>query len=430
MAGGHINKVAVVGAGPVGLLTALMLGQKGIDVDVLEANNEVNSSPRGLAYGPAAVRVLHRAGILEKVMKKGFVASGSAWRKPDGTMIMEFDRLDTTQEELPHTVLLPVGSLSALLVEEVRAYSNVTIHWNHRATDIGQDSEKAWVRVEKPSSGVIKTIEADFLVGSDGGSSTVRKALFSGNFPGFTWPIQLIAVNASIDFGNTGLSLSQWIIDPLHWFVIARINKEGLWRIVYGETPGLSIDEIRIRLTKRFREHLPGNPEPEKYTLHNVTPYSIHQRCAEKMRVGRIMLAGDAAHLNNPMGGLGLTTGIADVGSLIDCLYGIHDGVASLNILDKYSEIRREIFLTKTDVISTANFKRVMQDAEGIADRDPFFQILAQAKRDPAIAKSLIEAQLSIGCDMTQFYDRKPMYGSAIDETDSATKATGSDAEN
>ncbi len=95
---------------------------------------------------------------------------------------------------------------------------------------------------------------------------------------------------------------------------------------------------------------------------------------------------------------MGLTTGIADVGSLIDCLYGIHDGVASLNILDKYSEIRREIFLTKTDVVSTANFKRVMQDAEGIAERDPFFQLLGQAKRDPAIAKSWVQVSQTLSC--------------------------------
>lgn len=176
--------------------------------------------------------------------------------------------------------------------------------------------------------------------------------------------------------------------------MIARIDKKGLWRITYPETPGLSMDEIRTRLTEKFRKHLPGNPEPESYTLHNVAPYSIHQRCAEKMRVGRILLAGDAAHLNNPMGGLGLTTGFADVGSLIDCLYGIHDGVASLDILDKYSDIRREIFLTKTDVISTANFRRVMQDPEGLAGTDPFFKRLAEAQRDPAVARSLVEVRL------------------------------------
>ncbi|KAK5261492.1 hypothetical protein LTR40_002157 [Exophiala xenobiotica] len=300
----HIGKVIVVGAGPVGLLTALMLGQKGVPVDVMEANDQVDSSPRGLAYGPAAVRyrrVLHRAKILEKTIEKGFSAGSVAWRKPDGSLILGLDRLDVSLEGLPHSVILPVGSLSRLLVQEIQNYPSIAVHWQHRVTGVGQDSSKSWVQVQEISSGTEITMQADFVIGCDGGTSTVRKAVFGGRFPGYTWPTQLIAVNASIDFDKFGFSDAQWIIHPEHWFVIARINKQGLWRIVYGETPGLSIDEVRTRLTDKFCKHLPGKPEPEQYTLHNVTPYSIHQRCAEKMRVGRILLAGDAAHLNNPM---------------------------------------------------------------------------------------------------------------------------------
>jgi 2-polyprenyl-6-methoxyphenol hydroxylase-like FAD-dependent oxidoreductase len=93
----------------------------------------------------------------------------------------------------------------------------------------------------------------------------------------------------------------QWVIDPENWFVIAKIDKEGLWRIVYGETSGLSVQEIERRLPERLHKTLPGNPESGQYQVTNVTPYVCHQRCAEKMRDGRMLLAGDAAHLNNPM---------------------------------------------------------------------------------------------------------------------------------
>ena len=210
----HIRKVIVVGAGPVGLLTALMLGQKGIPVDVLEANDQVNSSPRGLAYGPAAVRyrrsvdlnvasltilrrVLHRAGILEKAVEKGFSAGSVAWRKPDGTLIIGLDRLDVPVEGLPHSVILPVGSLSGLLLQEIQNYPSITVHWHHRVTGVGQDSGKSWVQVQETSSGTATTMEADFVIGCDGGTSAVRKALSGGSFPGYTWPMQLIAVNVS-----------------------------------------------------------------------------------------------------------------------------------------------------------------------------------------------------------------------------------------
>jgi 2-polyprenyl-6-methoxyphenol hydroxylase-like FAD-dependent oxidoreductase len=105
-----------------------------------------------------------------------------------------------------------------------------------------------------------------------------------------------------MDFDRLGFSDFQWVIHPENWFVIARIDKQqGLWRVVYGETPGLSVDEIRSRLPERFRTTLPGHPDLSQYQLASVTPYVVHQRCAEKMRVGRVLLAGDAAHLNNPM---------------------------------------------------------------------------------------------------------------------------------
>lgn len=106
-----------------------------------------------------------------------------------------------------------------------------------------------------------------------------------------------------------------------------------------------------------------------------------------------LLIYRSAADVGNYRGGLGLTTGVADVGSLIDCLYGIHDGLASYRILDKYDEMRRQIFLNGTDVISTENFKRIMQDAEGVAQRDPVLQLLAQAKTDSNIAASLAKAR-------------------------------------
>ncbi|KAK6371385.1 hypothetical protein LTS17_009116 [Exophiala oligosperma] len=382
-----------------------MLGQKGISVDVLESLNEVNKSPRGLAYGAPAVKVLARAGILEKTIERGFIPKDIAWRKPDGTMIVGFDRLETRIDGLPRSVILPVGSLSALLVEEAQHYPSIKIYWGYRVSNVGQDSESAWVESNSDDGlNSKKMMHADFVVGCDGGASVVRKTLQGGSFPGYTWPKTLVAVNAHMSFDKLGFSDVQWIIHPENWFVIAKIDNKGLWRIVYGEAPGLSTEEIRDRLPQRFRETLPGHPEPNEYQLETVTPYTVHQRCAEKMRVGRILLAGDAAHLNNPMGGLGLTTGVCDVGSLIDCLYGIDTGETSIDILDRYDEMRRQIFSQITDATSTANFHRVMADPETILEKDIFFQLLERAKTEPNVAAGLMKHEMSIGCDMTQYF--------------------------
>lgn len=137
--------------------------------------------------------MLARAGILEKTIERGFIPKDVAWRKPDGTLIAGFDRLDARINGLPQSVILPVGSLSALLLEEVQNYPSVKIYWAHRVSNVGQDSDKAWVEVDGSSN----LMYADFVIGCDGGSSAVRKSVSGASFPGSTWPKTLVAVNVS-----------------------------------------------------------------------------------------------------------------------------------------------------------------------------------------------------------------------------------------
>lgn len=143
--------------------------------------------------------VLSRAGILDKVIEQGFIPADASWRKPNGEWIIGLERLDTLVSGLPHTVILPVGSLSALLLEEVRKLPSVAFHWGQRVLRAGQDGNgiKAWVEVEDPTSNITQRLEADFVIGCDGGSSVVRKSI--SEFPGSTWPMQLVAVNVSIN---------------------------------------------------------------------------------------------------------------------------------------------------------------------------------------------------------------------------------------
>lgn len=107
------------------------------------------------------------------------------------------------------------------------------------------------------------------------------------------------------DFDQFGWDDSNFIIDPEHYFMAARISphrgKEALWRITYGELPGLTRDELLARQPEKFRKLLPGHPEPDAYEIVNFSPYKIHQRCAPSLRVGRVVLAADAAHLCNPL---------------------------------------------------------------------------------------------------------------------------------
>ena len=136
---------------------------------------------------------------------------------------------------------------------------------------------------------------------------------------------------------------------------------------------------------------LPGHPKPGEYKLTNISPYKIHQRCAEKFRVGRFLLVADAAHLCNPFGGLGLTGGMVDAGNLADCLIGIAEGIADEDILDKYDEIRRAMWHNIINPVSSDNILRMhTKDPDHALEQDEFLKVLSEAEKDPSKMEKMI----------------------------------------
>jgi 2-polyprenyl-6-methoxyphenol hydroxylase-like FAD-dependent oxidoreductase len=174
------------------------------------------------------------------------------------------------------------------------------------------------------------------------------------------------------------------MIDPDHWGLIARRGHGGLWRVTYGDSaPGLTNEEYLARRDWHFKAMLPGHPEPHEYRIEQTNLYNIHNRCVEKFKVGRILLAADAAHVCNPMGGYGCMTACLDVAGLADCFVGYYDGKAGEEILDIYARVRREIFLKYVDARSIKNLERVSRtDPWTIAETDKFFGIIKELNMD------------------------------------------------
>lgn len=181
----------------------------------------------------------------------------------------------------------------------------------------------------------------------------------------------------------------------------ARITDDGLWRVTYGDIAGLSKEEYLERQPMRFEKLLPAL-KPGTYKLTNASPYKLQQRCAPSFRQGRFILVADAAHLCNPFGGMGLTGGFADVGSLYDCLVGMHQGLADDKILDKYSDIRIKLWREMIDPISRANFRRLWCE-EAIPERDQFFEMCQNASKDEQLAKDFALVSTSSGKCLTLF---------------------------
>ncbi|RYP01441.1 hypothetical protein DL764_006211 [Monosporascus ibericus] len=378
--------VIIVGAGPSGLLLALNLAREGIVVRVLESASSPDIRPRATHYGPAGVHELRRSGVLDSIVSRGgLTPSGVAWRFPSGEVLAELPQ--NPMPAVDRVVSLPLNLVVEILLEAVRAQPTAEISFGHRVLRVDQADSAAWVEVETDmgaggESAVKKsTIMADYVVGCDGASSTVRRCLFGDSFPGFTWDPWLVAVN--VRYG--GFDAARWsdinfVIHPTEWCMAARIGgPDGLWRVTFGEDGGLSQEECAARVPDRLRAALPGQATLDGFDIVSSSPYRIHQRCAPQFRVGRILLAADAAHLCNPMGGMGLTSGIVDVGGLSDCLIGIHRGVATDGILDKYASVRRGVYENVVDRMTTANLKRLMTEADAAVENDDFLKALRSA---------------------------------------------------
>lgn len=282
------------------MLLALLLSKKDIPVLVLEASDVLDDSPRAAYYGPPAAYELGRAGVLPEIREQGFDPIITCWRKLDGTYLAGWD-CSVVKDDWDRLACMPLKDLDQLLYRNVKDRSNVKVLFSHRVVDIGQDANNAWVEVE--ADGKRKTFSAEYVVGCDGASSVVRKKLLGEGdkgFPGWTWDKQIVATNVYYDFAKFGYEDVQFIIDPVHWHMVARLTKEkdgrGWWRVSYGEISGLTRQELIDRQPMKYEAMLPGCPKPGDYDLAAVSPYKIHQRLVDKMAVGRICLAADAAH--------------------------------------------------------------------------------------------------------------------------------------
>ncbi|KAK4550805.1 hypothetical protein LTR36_000385 [Oleoguttula mirabilis] len=396
--------VIVVGAGPVGLLTTLRLAQAGIQTICIDALKAIDDSPRAMAYHPIATKELDRAGVLADVRRRGGSSGRSVcWRQiKDGEVIARLER--SVSKDFPYeNLVIGQHELAAIIMEHLQRFENAKVVFGRRVTAI-EDQADVDVKVTTvDEEGKEHVSSASYLVAADGGRSTIRR-LLGISFDGFTYREQLVSTNVYFDFDKYGWEDANFCIDPEHWGLIARINDKGLWRVSYGELDGLDHAQLMERLPWKFATIFPG-PSPPAYKLEQFSPYRLNQRCASTFRKGRVLLAGDAAHLCNPFGGLGLTGGLLDAAAVSDALIGIHEGKAGDAIMDRYAEVRRSIFLDTVDPSSQSNKKRMQDpDPSTVGERDPFLKALREADAEQ---KQQIRAHAKLAVDMSEFFDKR-----------------------
>ncbi len=342
--------VIVIGGGPTGFIAALGLARAGVKVCVVEAEEAIPDSPRAAVYHWSVLDGLDRLGIREEAERIGFVKRDYMWlvRKTGEEMAYDLSALDGTTE-FPYNIHLGQHQLAGIARDRLLAMPNAEIRFGTSLVTLAQDAESARVSLEGPDG--IEFLACKYLVGADGAGSMVRKTVGLG-FDGMTWPERFIATNVFHEFEAAGCALSTMVIDDQWGAIIVKLTEGGLWRCTYMEGPDLPEASFMDRLPNAYEHFMAQGHE---WQLDRAAPYRMHQRCAERFRVGRVVLAGDAAHVTNPTGGYGLTTGLFDAYALWPTLAAVVLEGADPALLDRYAEDRRQIFVERTSPRAIAN---------------------------------------------------------------------------
>ncbi|OFZ97296.1 MAG: hypothetical protein A3H35_18120 [Betaproteobacteria bacterium RIFCSPLOWO2_02_FULL_62_17] len=378
------NGILIIGGGPVGLSAAWLLARRGVPVTVLEKAVEVQKDYRASTIHAATLDLFEHTGITEAFLRMGLKCPVTQFRGWKEGKVAEFDHaLLQGDTRHPYRVQCEQYKLSEHLYAELCKHSLATLLYSHEVTGIADKGDRVAVAAMSPAGE--KHLVARYAVAADGGRSTVRRILDIA-FEGKTYPDRILVMGTPFDFKAFFPDLREvnYVSDPGNYAHILRIP--DLWRIslpLTDDTP----DEVALSdayLYARLRALMPVIGTPP-IPVRGV--YTAHQRVAASYRKGRIFLAGDAAHLNNPKGGMGLNGGLHDAFSLAGRLAKVCLGQAGETELDGYEPQRRpeamDAILKQTDQ-NVSNLK---------ADDAAREQVFAEYRRkaaDPELARQFL----------------------------------------
>ncbi|NTU82082.1 MAG: NAD(P)-binding protein [Chloroflexales bacterium] len=377
--------ILIVGAGPVGLSLALALARAGIRAQVFEALPELSAEARASTFHPPSLELFAAWGVVDQMLARGHrVERLLYWERATRQLVAAFDYAQIAADTpYPFRLQLPQSQLTRLLVPALEESGMVTLHMGHRLTELVDAGGHIEASFATPDG--VGTVRGAYLCGADGSRSTVRKRL-GLSFEGLTYPDRFLLV--ATDLGAAalfpGLGPVNYIFDPYEWVIILRLP--DLLRVVFQVRP--AEDEAMItrpELVRQRIERFLGAAVP--ISIKSCALYSTHQRVAETFRVGRALLLGDAAHINNPAGGMGMNSGIHDAHHLAEALRGVCAGGPD-SLLDDYSQARQTIALERIKSYSDENYTALtLQDA---AVRQVRNLALRAAAADPRQARAYL----------------------------------------
>jgi len=369
--------ILIVGAGPVGLTLAWRLSQLGLDVQVFEAENRITDQLRASTFHPPTLDYFDESGITAELVEAGRITPTWQIRMQTSGERAEFD-LSVLNEDTAHPYRLQCRQelLGRALVARL---PKDAVHFGCPITAVAQDKDGVSITLND------EVVRGSILIGCDGAHSIVREAI-GAVFEGETYPENTILVTTHFPFEDHLKELSgvNYIWKPGGTYSLLRLP--DLWRIslhpTEGQTPEMALEDSAIRV--QTREFIPQAGDIE---IVEKRIYRVHRRVATHYRRNRMFIAGDAAHLNSPKGGMGMNGGIHDAWCLADLLMEVANG-GDPDRLDKYEARRRPIACD--DIVAQADKNRARMSVKNEAKRHEYLKSLQEIAANPIKSREFL----------------------------------------
>lgn len=385
------DRVIVVGAGPVGLCLALALAQEDIRVCLIEAlgdDNFLDQVPRAGSNHPATLEMLDRIGLYARIEPRGIIAPiFHYWDRAQQALIAAFDHAHLKDDtRFPFVLQCERIKIIEEALKMAKAQPNIDLRLETTFTGFTQNADTVTARVTN-AQGESEAIEGRYIVSAEGARSIIRKDL-DIEFEGFTYADRTLNIEVAYDFRRHGYAERNYISDPVEWSNLFHWKgPPDRWRVHFPTKP--EEDEEALQRPQALQARLQGFlPKAGDYEICGSNLYTVHQRVAMRFRAGRAILAGDSAHVNSPIGAMGMNSGIHDAFNLADKLVRIWRKEADESELDRYERQRRHVAIKHTQAQTIRNKRLLAEQDPAVRKRNN--NELRRTAEDPKLARAFL----------------------------------------
>ena len=351
------DHVVVAGFGPVGAVAALALARRGTPVVVLESDPALRTDPaesRASTFHPPTLELLEELGVVDELEATGLRAGKYQRRDRNEGVIAEFDLAmlaDVTR--FPYRLQSEQQNLVSIIERHLSRIEHASVRFGTPLESVEIVGDRCLIHVggDQPH-----TLDARWVIAADGSNSTVRRIL-DVDFPGLTYPERFLVVSTTFPMHEAlpDIAPVNYVADSEEWYVLLRTPRH--WRVLFPVPDDL--DERTILAPQAVQERLQRIVPLTEFPISHTTLHRVHQRVAESFRAGPVLLAGDAAHINNPIGGMGMNSGIQDAVAAARAVTAAMDGDGQA--LDSYARERHRAAIGFVQRATHGNWQQLQE---------------------------------------------------------------------